>query len=209
MWKHEIYHDIHGIYRYIPCMNRLSTNPKMCIQFFQFWRDHDVVSCDKYAWMYKRWKIPLKCNELLYVYTAIRIVYRRRQGVRIPDEQKQTFVLQVSLDFEGMCKIRIAKQLVFSQPLLPCIHENGGLQLPANSAVGPIMKIRLGDINEMCSQGLNLLSMQESASNHDLTLLQQVMNAVGGLLQKNGNTYTQGWMVCRNIFIHNSSWQNV
>ncbi len=27
--------------------------------------------------------------------------------------------------------------------------------------------------------------MQESAFNHDLTLLQQVMNAVGGLLQKN------------------------
>ena len=52
----------------------------MRIQFFQFWRDHDVVSCDKYAWMYKHWKIPLKCNKLLYVYTghntAIRIAYR-------------------------------------------------------------------------------------------------------------------------------------
>ena len=38
----------------------------------------------------------------------------------------------------------------------------------------------------------NLLSMQESASKHDLTLLQQDMNAVGGLLQKNGKSYTQG-----------------
>jgi uncharacterized protein YjcR len=31
----------------------------------------------------------------------------------------------------------------------------------------------------MCSQGLDLLSMQESAFDHDLTLLQKVMNAAG------------------------------
>ncbi len=41
---------------------------------------------------------------------------------------------------------------------------------------------------KVCSQGLNLLSMQESGFNYDLTLRQQVMNAVGGLLQKNVNT---------------------
>ncbi len=34
MWKHEIYHDAHGIYWY-----ELSTHKsKMSIQFFQFWR---------------------------------------------------------------------------------------------------------------------------------------------------------------------------
>ncbi len=42
---------------------------------------------------------------------------------------------------------------------------------------------------------------QESESNHDLTLLQQVMNAVRDLLLKNGYTCIQGWMVCQNILL--------
>jgi hypothetical protein len=41
------------------------------------------------------------------------------------------------------------------------------------------MKIGLGNSNEMCLQGLNLSSTQNSAFHHDLALLQQAMNAVG------------------------------
>ena len=44
------------------------------------------------------------------------------------------------------------------------------------------MKIGLDNSNEMCLQGLNLSSTQKSAFHHDLALLQQAMNAVGGLL---------------------------
>jgi hypothetical protein len=41
------------------------------------------------------------------------------------------------------------------------------------------MQIGLGNSNEMCLQGLNLSSTQNSAFHHDLALLQQAMNAVG------------------------------
>ena len=62
-----------GIYRY-----ELSRpKSKMSIQFFSILTpDHDVMSWDKYAWMFKRWKITLKCDKSLCVYTAIRMVYR-------------------------------------------------------------------------------------------------------------------------------------
>jgi hypothetical protein len=42
----------------------------------------------------------------------------------------------------------------------------------------PTMKIGLGNSNDMCLQGLNLSSTQNSAFHHDLVLLQQAMNAV-------------------------------
>ena len=49
----------------------------MSIQFFSISTpDHDVVLWDKYAWMFKHWKITLKCGESLCVHTAIRMVYR-------------------------------------------------------------------------------------------------------------------------------------
>jgi hypothetical protein len=37
------------------------------------------------------------------------------------------------------------------------------------------MKIGLGNSNEMCLQGLNLSSTQNSAFHHDLALLQQAL----------------------------------
>jgi hypothetical protein len=52
------------------------------------------------------------------------------------------------------------------------------------------MKIGLGNSNEMCLQGLNLSSTQNSAFHHDLALLQQAMNAVGGLLPTKVKTLT-------------------
>jgi hypothetical protein len=63
------------------------------------------------------------------------------------------------------------------------------------------MKIWLCGINTMCLQGLDPLSMRESAFNHNLTLLQQVVNAVWGLLYTNVNPYTQGWIICSNIVL--------
>jgi hypothetical protein len=45
--------------------------------------------------------------------------------------------------------------------------------------LSPTMKIGLGNSNEMCLQGLNISSNQNSAFHHDLALLQQAMNAVG------------------------------
>ncbi len=76
MWEHATYNDIHGIYRYIPCMNRVSTNPKCAYSFFKSDANTMSSACEQYAWMYKHWKITLKCNTSLYVYTSICIVYR-------------------------------------------------------------------------------------------------------------------------------------
>ena len=76
MWKHATYHDIHGIYRYIPCMNRVSTNPKCAYSFFKSDANTMSSACEQYAWMYKHWKITLKCKTSLHVYTCICIVYR-------------------------------------------------------------------------------------------------------------------------------------
>ncbi len=45
--------------------------------------------------------------------------------------------------------------------------------------LSPTTKIELGNSNEMCLQGLNLSSNQNSAFHHDLALLQQAMNAAG------------------------------
>ena len=39
--------------------------------------------------------------------------------------------------------------------------------------------------------------------------MQQVMNAVWSLLYKNVNTYTQGWMIFRNIIRHNTLCRHV
>ncbi len=55
-------------------------------------------------------------------------------------------------------------------------------------ALLPTMKIGLGNSNEMCLQGHNLSSTRNSAFHHDLALLQQAMNAVGGLFAKKMKT---------------------
>jgi hypothetical protein len=57
------------------------------------------------------------------------------------------------------------------------------------------MKIRLGNSDEMCLQGLNLSSTQNSAFHHDLLLLQQAMNAVGSAPHKSENMNTQEWLI--------------
>jgi hypothetical protein len=55
---------------------------------------------------------------------------------------------------------------------------NSGAESRARAAT-MTRKIGLGNSNEMCLQGLNLSSTQNSAFHHDLALLQQAMNAVG------------------------------
>lgn len=76
MWKQGIYHNIHGIYRYIPCMNRVSTNPKCTYIFFNF----DAITMSSHVTSMRECtnigKSPWNVIKLLYVYTAIRIVYR-------------------------------------------------------------------------------------------------------------------------------------
>jgi hypothetical protein len=57
--------------------------------------------------------------------------------------------------------------------------------------LSPKMKIGLGNSNEMCLQGLNLSSTQNSALHHDFALLQQAMNAVGVCSHKSENINTQ------------------
>jgi hypothetical protein len=60
-------------------------------------------------------------------------------------------------------------------------HVESQFGCPPTLVLSPTMKIGLGNLNsnEMCLQGLNLSSTQNSAFHHDLVLLQQAMNAVG------------------------------
>jgi hypothetical protein len=78
------------------------------------------------------------------------------------------------------CEFRIAKQRLFrieKKRYVPALTRHGGLPLPANSGA----EFHIEDMNweQLCSQGLDLLSLQESAFNHDLRLLQKVMIVVG------------------------------
>ena len=57
-------------------MNRVSTNPKCAYSFFKSDANTMSSACEQYAWMYKHWKITLKCKTSLHVYTSICIVYR-------------------------------------------------------------------------------------------------------------------------------------
>ena len=57
-------------------MNRVSTNPKCAYSFFKSDANTMSSACEQYAWMYKHWKITLKCKTSLHVYTCICIVYR-------------------------------------------------------------------------------------------------------------------------------------
>jgi hypothetical protein len=58
-------------------------------------------------------------------------------------------------------------------------HVESQFGCPPTLVLSPTMKIRLGNSNEMCFQGLNLSSTQNSAFHHDLALLQKAMNVVG------------------------------
>ena len=64
------------MYRYIPCMNRVSTNPKCAYSFFNF----DAITMSSHVTSMRECtnigKSPWNVIKLLYVYTAIRIVYR-------------------------------------------------------------------------------------------------------------------------------------
>jgi hypothetical protein len=58
-------------------------------------------------------------------------------------------------------------------------HVESQFGCPPTLVLSPTMKTGLGNSNEICLQGLNLSSTQNSAFHHDLALLQQAMNAVG------------------------------
>ncbi len=60
-----------------------------------------------------------------------------------------------------------------------CVHVVCALRSARTLVLSPTVKIWLGDIDEICLQGLNLLSTHDSAPNHDLALLQPDMNLVG------------------------------
>jgi len=58
-------------------------------------------------------------------------------------------------------------------------HVGTGCCCSPTLALSSTLKMGLGDINEMCLQGLNLSSTQKLALHHDSALLQPAMNAVG------------------------------
>ncbi len=58
-------------------------------------------------------------------------------------------------------------------------HAGTGCFCLSTLALISTLKMWLGDINEMCLQGLNLSSTQKSAFHHELALLQPAMNVVG------------------------------
>ena len=64
----------------------------------------------------------------------------------------------------------------------------------------------------MCSQGHNLLSMQVSALDHDLTLLQKVMNAVWVCTRESEHIHTrmndlQQCFFAQRVMLTKLSWQ--
>ena len=58
-------------------------------------------------------------------------------------------------------------------------HVGTGCCCSPTLALSSTLNMGLGDINEMCLQGLNLSSTQKLALHHDSALLQPAMNAVG------------------------------
>ncbi len=114
---------------------------------------------------------PLGQKHAFWIWTGNLPIVQRNDLITEPRLQIWHIKMRIMAIIKSNCKKN-------SQPGWPEKHVESQFGCPPTLKLSPTVQIGLGNSNEMCLQGLNLSSTQNSAFHHDLALLQQAMNAV-------------------------------